>query len=266
MDLFADWVVANVLDDPDLGDGRYGYEDIDPPRLRHRRRPTPRRLSSRRRATVHQYATDYVELNGEEPLRLRFAGSTQIGLLDTRAHSGRYIWWSNRGDDSDMILTRAFDLSDVQHATLEFWAWYDLEEDWDYAYVEVSADDGQTWKILTTPSGTDSNPNGNSFGWGYTGRSGNGSAPEWILEQMVDLRPYGGQEVLLRFETITDDAVNRPGFAVDDVAIEAIGYASDFEADGDGWEAAGFIRHANVLPQRWLVQMISSGRRRPWSA
>jgi hypothetical protein len=28
----------------------------------------------------------------------------------------------------------------------------------------------------------------------------------------------------------------------------------------NGWEPEGFIRHANVLPQRWLVQMILFGR------
>jgi len=256
---FADWVAANALDNPDLADGRFGYEEIDPPTPDIQASYSPNNYPLSERTTVHQYATDYIELNGDQPLRLRFQGATQIGLLDASAHSGRYLWWSNRGDDSDMTLTRAFDLSGVERATLQYWTWYDLEEDWDYAYVEVSNDGGRTWQILTTPSGTDRNPNGNSFGWGYTGRSGDGAAPEWILEQ-VDLTPYCGQEILVGFEMITDDAVNRPGFALDDVAIPEIGYASDFEADeSDGWEGAGFIRHANVLPQRWLVQMILFG-------
>jgi hypothetical protein len=144
----------------------------------------------------------------------------------------------------------------VSEATLEFWTWYDIEEDWDYAYVQISTDGGQTWDILTTPSGTSTNPNGNSFGWAYTGSSG--GAPEWIHEQ-VDISAYAGQEVLIRFEYITDDAVNRPGFVLDDVAIPEIGYSSDFEADQDGWEPEGFMRHANVLSQRWLVQLILFG-------
>ena len=258
VDLFADWVVANVLDAPDIGDGRYGYEEIDPASFDVETNYAAGDYPVSGSDTVHQYGTDYVELRGEQPLTLRFTGSTQIGLVDTTAHSGRYVWWSNRGDDSDMMLTRAFDLSGVSAATLEFWTWYDLEEDWDYAYVEVSADDGETWTILTTPSGTGTNPNGNSFGWAYTGRSGGGETAEWIQEQ-VDLAPYAGQEVLVRFEYITDDAVNRPGFVVDDVAISEIGYASDLEEDGDGWEPAGFIRHANVLPQRWLVQLVLFG-------
>jgi len=257
-DLFADWVVANMLDDPTIAGGRYGYEEIDPPPFdvtaAYREADYPVSESG----VVHQHGTDYLELHSEAPLIFRFSGSTQVGLVDTTAHSGRYLWWSNRGDDSDMMLTRAFDLSDASTATLEFWTWYDIEEDWDYAYVEISTDGGKTWEILTTPSGTPTNPNGNSFGWAYTGRSGGGNTAEWIHER-VDLSAYAGQEVLVRFEYITDDAVNRPGFVLDDIAIPEIGYFSDFERDGDGWEPAGFIRHANVLSQQWLVQLILLG-------
>lgn len=257
VDFFADWVIANLLDNPDLADGRYGYREIDPPPVRVETRLDSSDYPTRRTASVHQYAVDYIELRGDRPLRFSFAGSTQVGLMDTHAHSGKYLWWSNRGDDSDMTLTREFDLTGVEKATLEYWCWYDIEENWDYAYVEVSTDGGRTWEILTTPSGTPENPNGNSFGWGYTGRSG-GGRPEWIQEQ-VDLTPYAGKKVLVRFEYITDDAVNRPGFALDDVAVPEIGYFSDFEDDGGGWEAAGFVRHAIVLPQRWLVQMVLFG-------
>jgi immune inhibitor A len=256
-DFFADWIVANILDDPDVADGRYEYAAIDlfPFEIAQTYDRGDYPVSSS--GDVHQYATDYVELRGSDPLTLRFAGSTQVGLMDTIPRSGQYLWWSNRGDDSDVMLTRAFDLSAVSEATLEFWTWYDLEEDWDYAYVEISSDGGETWEILTTPSGTPENPNGNSFGFGYTGRSG-GAEPSWIQEA-VDLSPYVGQEVLVRFEVITDDAVNRPGFALDDVAIPEIGYFSNFDTDGDGWEAAGFVRHANVLRQRWLVQLVLFG-------
>ncbi len=256
VDLFADWVIANLLDDPDLADGRYGYREIDPPPFKIETRLS--NYPTTRQATVHQYAADYIELTGNRPLHFSFTGSTQVGLMDTQARSGKYLWWSNRGDDSDMTLTREFDLTGVQKATLEYWCWYDIEEDWDYAYVEVSTDGGKTWEILVTPSGTPENPNGNSFGWGYTGRSGGKSKAEWIQEK-VDLTPYAGKRVLIRFEYITDDAVNRPGFALDDVAVPEIGYFSDFEADGGGWEAAGFVRHANVLPQRWLVQLVLFG-------
>jgi hypothetical protein len=166
------------------------------------------------------------------------------------------VWWSNRGDDSDTMLTRPLDLTDVDEATLDFWTWYHIEDDWDYAYVVASTDGGSTWEILTTPSGTGTDPNGNSFGWGYTGESG--GTREWIHEQ-VSLSAYTGQEVLVGFEYVTDDAVNRPGFVLDDIAVPEIGYSTDLEEDGGGWDAAGFVRHANVLHQRWLIQMVLFG-------
>jgi hypothetical protein len=257
-DLFADWTVANLLDDPTLNDGRYGYEDIDPASFDIGTTYYENAYPVSENATVHQHGTDYIELQGERPLTFSFTGSTQVGLVNTAAHSGRYFWWSNRGDDSDMSLTRSFDLSDVSTATLSYWTWYDIEEDWDYAYLQVSADGGDTWRILRTPSGVGTNPNGNSFGWAYTGSSGDGEQPEWIREE-VDLSDHVGQEIVVRFEYITDDAVNLPGFVVDDITMPEIGYSDGFEADEGGWDPAGFIRHTNVLSQRWIVQLVLTG-------
>ncbi len=254
-DLFANWVVANLRDDPSIYDGRYGYANIDPPPVDIETTYYADAYPVSESATVHQHGTDYIEIQGRQPLSFAFSGSAQVGLIDATAHSGRYFWWSNRGDDSDMTLTQVFDLSDVSEATLSYWTWYDIEKDWDYAYVEASTDGGETWKILNTPSSVDTNPNGNSFGWAYTGTSGAGEKPQWIREE-VNLSAYAGQEVEIRFEYITDDAVNRPGLALDDIAVPEIDYFDDFETDEGGWEPAGFVRHANVLSQRWLVQLI----------
>ncbi len=250
-ELFADWVVANYLDDPSLEDGRYGYREL---RMGVGDVYSLRRYPAERQETVHQYATDYIVFQPQRDLKIDFQGTTWVKVMDNEPHSGRYQWWSNRSDESDMTLTRAFDLSRVESATLEFWTWYDIEENWDYAYVEVSTDGGQTWEILQAPSTTDYNPNGNSFGWAYTEMSGGGEEPRWILEE-VDLSDYVGGEVLVRFEYITDDAVNHAGFAVDDIRIPELGYEYDGESD-DGWEAEGFIRMENILPQRWIVQVI----------
>lgn len=188
---------------------------------------------------------------------MEFTGSTQAKLVDNDPHSGRYQWWSNRGDVSNMTLTREFDLSLLDAATLEFWAWYDIEDDYDHAYVEASSDGGQTWYILPGEHTTGSNPYGNSFGPAYTGMSGGGERPAWVKEQ-VDLTPYVGQSTLIRFEYITDDAYNDPGFCVDDIAIPELRYTDDVELDG-GWEAEGFIRSTNTVPQEWLVQVIAFG-------
>ena len=67
---------------------------------------------------------------------------------------------------------------------------------------------------------------------------------------------YAGQEISLRFELVTDDAVNLPGLAIDDVKIPEISYSSDFEADDGGWQAAGWLWMDNLLPQQAWVQAI----------
>jgi len=256
-DVFRDWLVANFLNDTSLADGRYGYAGIEVPSTvatdyTHRSYP------GSRASVVNQYAADYVELRpGRGDLNIEFAGSTEVRLVDNEPHSGQYEWWSNRGDVSNMTLTREFDLGELDAATLEFWTWYDIEDDYDYAYVEVSTDDGKTWEILPGLHTVDSDPYGNSFGSGYTGVSGGGEKAEWVKE-VVDLSPYVGYETLIRFEYVTDDSYNDPGLCIDDIAIPELGYEYDAEIDG-GWQAEGFIRSANVVPQEWIVQVITFG-------
>lgn len=254
VDVFADWLVAAYLDDPDLADGRFGYDLIDTPQAvldaEHDRYPVERV------AQVAPYGVDYIYVQGGIDLTLDFYGDTRARLLDTQPHSGDHFWYANRGDDSNMRLTRAFDLSGVSQATLRFWAWYDIEANWDYGYVLVSTDDGITWQILRGPSTTEANPNDNSYGWGYTGLSGDG--PVWIQEQ-IDLSAFAGQQVLVRFEYITDDALNLPGWAIDDVTISALEYRDDVESSSGGWLAEGFVRTNNYVPQGYMVQLITIG-------
>jgi len=256
-DVFADWLIANYVDNVELADGHYGYRDlaVGPAYLDQIHTDYP----AQRSTTVHQYGADYIELRGEGDLALTFAGSTQVKLVPNDSHSGKHLWWSNRGDNSNMTLTRAFDLTGLSQATLKAWLWYDIEQDWDYAYIEASTDGGQTWDILKGQYTTDSNPNGNSFGQAYTGQSqvAADEPPGWVEEQ-IDLTPYVGQEILLRFEYITDGAVNQVGFCVDDITIPELGYYDDAESD-EQWAAEGFIRTDNILPQRFLVQLIVLG-------
>ena len=210
-----------------------------------------------RASTVHQYAADYVELQLEGDLAIEFSGQTQARLMPVDAHSGRYAWWSNRGDDSDTTLTRAFDLRAVDRATLEVWMWYDIEAGlglclrgglggWraDVGYLgRVLVDDRQSqWQQL----------------WGgLHGRSGG-----WIQETF-DLDAYAGSEVLVRFEYVTDDAVNRAGWLIDDVCVPEMGVCDDFESGPGDWVSEGFVYSDNRVAQRYLVQVILFDGRAP---
>lgn len=264
-DLFADWVIANYLDGADgLALAPYSYQGLDvQAEVEHSVASYPAAIE----ATVHQYGTDYVELlpMGQD-VQVEFSGPATTLLVPNQPHSGKHQWWSNRGDNSDTTLTRAFDLSGLQQASLDVWLWYDIEEGWDYAYVEASADGGETWQILSGEHTTTYNPVGNSYGPGYTGLSGAGSsssgddsggtaAAEWVHE-VFDLSPFAGQEVLIRFEYLTDEVMNHAGLCVDDIAIPELSYFYDAEQGDDGWVAQGFIHSNNVVPQRYIVQLI----------
>ena len=73
------------------------------------------------------------------------------------------------------------------------------------------------------------------------------------------LSGYAGKKVQLRFEYVTDAALNGEGLLLDDVTIEAINYTEDFEAGDGGWESAGFARIENVLPQTFRLALVTFG-------
>lgn len=251
-DVFMDWAATMILMDESVGDGRYDYHNYpNAPTATATESVTscPKTLDG----TVNQYGIDYYNISCAGDYTLKFNGSTVVGLLPVSAHSDKYMFWSNRGDESDMTLTREFDLTGVSgDVKMSFAMWYDLETDYDYVFLEASTD-GQTWEIITTPSGTAEDPSGNSYGWGY-----NGQTNDWKTEE-VDLSKYAGQKVQIRFEYVTDAALNGEGFLLDDVQIDAIDYKSDFEAGTDGWEAAGFVRVENVMPQTYRLTLIVKG-------
>ncbi|MBK9600369.1 MAG: immune inhibitor A [Anaerolineales bacterium] len=247
---FMDWATTNFLLDASVGDGRYIYTNY----------PAANRASATEtifncpqtpiKRDVHQYGVDYIAIECAGDHTISFTGSTVTGLLPADPASGEYAFWSNKGDESDMTLTREFDFTTVSGPIeLSYQTWYDIETDWDYLYLETS-EDGVTWEIVTTPSGTDTDPSGNSYGWGYTGVTGG-----W-KEEKVDLSQFAGKKVFVRFEYVTDAAVNGEGFLLDDVKVDAAGYSSDFEADDGGWEAKGFVRVQNVLPQTFGLALI----------
>lgn len=249
-DLFMDWAAALYLKDGSVGDGRYTYQNYpDVPRTSDTD-TVDNCPQSPLDFSVSQYGIDYINISCAGDFTLRFSGSTSIRLLPTDIYSGKYAFWSNKGNESDMTLTREFDFTNVSGPIeISYQTWYDIEEDWDYLFVEASTD-GETWEILRTPSGTDYNPSGNSYGWGYTGATGG-----WI-EETVDLSKFAGRKTFIRFEYITDAAVNGEGLLLDDVRVDAVDYRSDFEADDGGWVADGFARIQNVLPQTYRLSLI----------
>ena len=251
-DVFQDWLIANILNDPSL-DKRFGYKDL---RTKPVAQSTAGSLPWKKKLDVSEYAGQYIDIKapskaGDYTLSLQ--GATSVKIANADAHSGKYVWYSNRGDDSDMTLSHAFDLSGLTKATLNAWIWYDIEKDFDYGFVEVSSDSGATWDTLKGQHTIDTNPNGTNFGNGYTGRDS-----KWYQEHF-DLSPYAGKSILVRFEYITDDAFNATGMLVDDISIPELNYSDNVENGDGGWQADGFVRVNNFLPQKYSAQLIRFG-------
>ncbi len=248
LDAFANWLVANYLDEED---GPYSHADT---RARVTTTTTVRRLGQGS-DSVHQFAADYLEVeppDGEGIFTFQGVGQGSIGVPP---RDGPF-WWSNRGDGIDSRLTREFDLGGLEQATLRFWTWFDTERGWDYAYVAASTDGGLTWQALGGRHTTEDNPVGLAYGPGFSGSSGE-DEPVWVREE-IDLTPFAGQKLLLRFEYVTDDATNLAGFAVDDIEIPELGFHDPADSDR-GWTAAGFRRIEGPLEQRFLLILIQPG-------
>ncbi len=242
-DIFADWVAANYLD---ADHPTYGYIDADV-RIRRAR---PLGDGRGRKMSLPQFSARYHSLrtNAAEGT-LSFRGDTTVRQIEADCVSDNGCWWSGRGDSINTRLTREFDLTGLDAATLEYNIWRDIEDGWDYGYVQVSDDGGQTWNILEGRHTSDADVSGNAYGPGYTGRS-----RDWQPES-IDLTPFTGGPVLIRFEYVTDDAVYRDGFMLADISIPQL----DAAADTDDWNAEGFTLARESLPQRFIVQIIRTG-------
>jgi len=249
-ELFADWAVANLLQDKGIEGGRYDYQSYNPTSVDMEKSvlDCPVKVNG----SVYQFGVDYIEIECDNLESIQINASEAVNILPfTAPSSGEYFIWSNVGDESNASLSQTFDLSSLSgKAELTFKTWYDLEEDYDYIYISASTD-GTNWEILNSENCTTDNPSGNSYGCGWNGQSSG-----WIDEK-VDLSDFVGDQVTLRFDYVTDAAVNGKGMAIDDIVINAIGYATDLEMDLGGWTAEGFVRVQNKLPQTMNLSIVT---------
>lgn len=246
--LAADWAVANLLDDQ-TRDPRYGYRTLrlGRPELTARVRALPYADS----AELGQFGVHYIDLRTPGNYTLSFAGDTLVELLPAQSPDGQPIWMAPGLDDANPRLTRRLDLTALSRARLAFALWYDLEEDYDFALVSVSADDGRTWQALRGKN-TVSTP----YGPGFTGFSSDrrGHRNGWLQEE-IDLGRFLGRSVWVRIELVGDAAVVGAGLALSDLRVIGLDEqpASPETAE---WLAEGFLYGDPQLPQRWSVQLV----------
>lgn len=255
-ELFADWVVANLIDRPDLGEGAFGYRNLD---VAVSVQESITHHSTQRVLTTRPYAARYVALDvgksaEQAGVSVHLDAPTTTRLVPAVVPDGPTMWWSNRGDAGHSWVERSIDLSTVATASLTYDLWHDIEAGWDWAGVRVSTDGGATWEWLSGRHTVMSLAGEQGPQPVYTGKSGPGGVQaEWVKEE-IDLSPYAGEPILLRFDMFTDDAQTEPGLCLDNIAVEAIDW---FDEDDDvtGWSARGFVRTDAVVPVEYVARV-----------
>jgi immune inhibitor A len=147
--------------------------------------------------------------------------------------SGATFYHSGAGNDLDHRMTRDVTLP-AGPVSFSAKVRFDIELDWDYAYLTVNG------ASVPTNLSASTNPNGQNFGAGITGSTGGA----WV-DLTADLSAYAGQTVTLGFRYWTDGAVAEAGFGVDDIAITGLP-TDDAETD-PGWTYTGFFRTTGTV-------------------
>jgi len=132
-----------------------------------------------------------------------WAGDWQV--TGAVSHSGNFSFTDspngNYPDDTTLTayLTQPINLSNgVIGAYLQFYDAYWIEQGFDYGYVDISVDGGNTWTTVAS----------------FTGEM-----PHWNLEN-IDLGAFcGNSDVRIRFRLVSDASYNEDGWFIDDVKI-----------------------------------------------
>jgi hypothetical protein len=202
--------------------------------------------------------SDYVQLRDDKGKPLQPAKVRSIEFSSPARHAPAPMEWESVSvagdavlsagavDDADRSIIRPVTVPASGDRTLTFDTRFGLETAWDFAFVQVSTDDGLTWTTLANGSTTNEHDPAAAPEIVAQLPGLNGDA-DWHSESF-DLSAYAGRTVKLRFRLMTDGATLgnggpiEAGWLVDDVKVGGT-LVSDGSLAGWGTEAppiAGF--------------------------
>ena len=156
--------------------------------------------------------SNWTVVDGEGSFR-SWEHGTPSGPLGESAYSGSQVWGVNlNGGNYDqsqtLLVSPGIDLTGLSAATLRFQTAYEFPifefDIGEIAQVYITTNGGAAWTLLEDFTQYES-----SFGW---------------EENEFDLAPYLGSVVRIGFyyEMLSFSSENRPGWLIDDVAVEAL--------------------------------------------
>ncbi len=248
--LWLDWLAALAVHDHPQADEKYRF-DLDG--LQTAALIPVDTATQELAGDVRQYAADYYELP-ETTSVIELEGQQIVSLLENQDEDSEVFWYAQRANSSNPRLTGGVDLLGVETATLEYDVYADIEYGYDFAYVSVSTDGGITWQPLESGNMQGLDPADDPSGSALTPRFYTGRTQDWRHEA-VDLTPFAGQQILLRFEMVTDPVLTYSGLAVDNLAIPEIGLFD--QGEPGSWSAEGFSLVTSAVAQPWHLQLIT---------
>ena len=243
LNLYEEWIVANLIGVSGSG----FYPPIDKPL-----RPSNYLgLDDEINVELEQFSVSYTEIElSHGPISVEFNGQNRNMIFPEPESVNQGCWWGNSGDSIHSKLTRKVNLLGLKDPTFNFEVWYEIEENWDYAYVSISEDYGFTWDLIPGKYTTSQNPFGGSWGTGYSGSSGG-----WVKEE-ISLSEYLGAEILLRVNYVTDDALTENGICVSNLRVTEIDSLIDYPLYDNEWYGDGFFWQNNKLTQSFVVWVV----------
>lgn len=148
-----------------------------------------------------------------------------FGLAQWDAADG-FIYASNNPYPSDVTYeTRDMTVGYAGDFEVSFWHYYDIEEGWDGAVVEISVN-GSDWADVTEWGATFGG-NGGWFGNGYLQDAAVLGKPAYTGRNMaVEVINFGealnGNDVRLRFRMVSDSNTSEDGWYIDDMTFSNI--------------------------------------------
>jgi len=159
------------------------------------------------------YSTDYIGLDGFNDYTLSFNGD-DFATLPTWENDGKTLYTTPAASEMDLRIL--CDLNLNENSILSFDTMFEIELDWDFGFVQISDDNGETWTSLENEYTTSEFADG-----GYLAIQENLPGLSGVMSwtnMEFDLSPYSG-EVILQFRYMTDWAFEEPGWWIENVMI-----------------------------------------------
>jgi hypothetical protein len=266
-DVVHDWLAAVALDNV-----------LDETNLRGSARDEPYQVPTLAAAinwdTLEAFSSPGAPPNGADYVRLRDGAGTYLNAEQVKSIS----FSGQKQYDPDPVAwkvvdgTLSADLTDnlrnttigrevtvpTANPTLTFKGKYDLEEHWDFGFVQVSTDGGATYtSIACSNTNSDNVPNAHPLVLQYV--PGYSGVQATLQTETCDLSAYAGKKVILLFRGVTDwgtigndaDTAN-DGWFIDDITLGGT-------LISDGTSLEGWRSETEIVPVKvagWTIQLV----------